>query len=77
MLLNALTIVMDILWIVVMRSVWSGKPAKNVENWKFFSNIRGITLFLSTINILLKIAATGFCALIHRGTKTAGTSAMH
>lgn len=55
---------MDILWCFTMRSVWSGKPAKNPQNWAAFDNIRGFTLFLSWINILIKVAACAILAKI-------------
>jgi len=68
-LLNLLTIGMDILWVLVMKSVWAGKPAKNVQDWKFFDNIRGFTMFLSYVNILLKVGAIVLLAIIYRGAK--------
>ena len=55
-----MTIAMDVLWILVMRSVWDGKPAKNANAWKAFENIRTITLFLSAVNIVLKAIAVFF-----------------
>lgn len=68
-MLNLLTIGMDILWVLVMKSVWAGKPAKNVQDWKFFDNIRGFTMFLSYVNILLKVGAIVLLAIIYRGAK--------
>lgn len=68
-LLNILTIGMDILWIVVMKSVWAGKPAKNVQDWKFFDNVRGLTMFLSYINIFIKVGAVLVLFYIFRAAK--------
>merc|ERR1712166_499320 len=62
--LNALTCILDILWIITMRSVWSGKPSKNASAWKAFDFIRGFTLFLSFVNIILKGVAMAFLANI-------------
>lgn len=77
-LLNLVTIGMDILWIIVMKSVWAGKPAKNVENWRFFDNIRGITMFLSYVNIAIKVSAVLLLVYIFRASKTSQpVSAMH
>jgi len=61
LILNAITIVMDILWCSTMSSVWSGQPAKNPQNWAAFARIRSLTLFLSSVNIILKAAA---CVLL-------------
>ena len=47
LLLNIMTIAMDVLWILVMRSVWDGKPSKNATSWKAFDNIRSLTILLS------------------------------
>ena len=55
MLLTIMTIVMDILWIFVMREVWAGKPLKNANSWKAFENIRSFTLFLSGFLTLCSI----------------------
>ena len=60
LLLNIMTIAMDVLWIVVMRSVWDGKPSKNATSWKAFDNIRSLTILLSVVNICLKGAAIFF-----------------
>ena len=68
-LLSVLTIGMDILWIVVMKSVWAGKPAKNVQDWKLFDNVRGFTMFLSYINILIKVGAVAVLFYINRAAK--------
>ena len=65
-----MTIVMDILWIIVMRSVWDGKPLKNANAWKAFENIRGFTLFLSFINLVLKSISLMFLYQIMRGGKS-------
>ena len=64
-----MTIVMDILWIFVMRDIWSGKPMKNANSWKAFENIRSITLFLSFVNVVLKVIAVMFLIPIMRGGK--------
>ena len=64
-----MTIVMDGLWIFVMRDVWSGKPMKNATAWKAFENIRSITLFLSFVNMVLKVIAVVFMIPIMRGGK--------
>ena len=66
-LLTVMTIVMDILWIFVMREVWSGKPLKNANAWKAFENIRSITLLLSFVNLVLKAIAIVFLIPIMRG----------
>ena len=68
-MLTVMTIVMDILWIFVMRSVWDGKPLKNANAWKAFENIRSITLFLSFVNMVLKGVALVFLIPIMRGGK--------
>lgn len=68
-MLSIMTIVMDILWIFVMHDVWSGKPAKNANAWKAFDNIRSVTLFLSFVNVVLKMIAVGFLIPIQRGGK--------
>ena len=60
LLLNVMTIAMDVLWILVMRSVWDGKPSKNATSWKAFDNIRSLTILLSLVNICLKGAAVFF-----------------
>jgi hypothetical protein len=75
-LLNLLTIGMDILWVLVMKSVWAGKPAKNVQDWKFFDNIRGVTMFLSYVNILIKVGAIVLLAIIFRGAKSTNSGSV-
>ena len=67
--MSVLTIVMDVLWILVMRDVWAGKPLKNANAWKAFENIRSITLFLSFVNIVLKAIAVMFLIPIMRGNR--------
>ena len=67
LLLNVMTIAMDVLWILVMRSVWDGKPSKNATSWKAFDNVRSLTIFLSFVNICLKAAAIFFLVPIQRG----------
>jgi len=74
-LLNLLTIGMDILWVLVMKSVWAGKPAKNVQDWKFFDNIRGLTMFLSYVNIFLKVGAILVLGYIYRAARQISTGA--
>ena len=69
MLLTIMTIVMDILWIFVMREVWAGKPLKNANSWKAFENIRSFTLFLSFVNMVLKAIALVFLIPIMKGGK--------
>ena len=69
LLLTAMTVIMDVLWIFVMRDVWSGKPMKNANSWKAFENIRSITLFLSFVNLVLKLIACVFLMPIMRGGK--------
>ena len=69
LLLNIMTIAMDVLWILVMRSVWDGKPSKNATSWKAFDNIRSLTILLSVVNICLKGAAIFFLIPIQRGQK--------
>ena len=69
LLLNIMTIAMDVLWILVMRSVWDGKPSKNATSWKAFDNIRSLTILLSVVNICLKGAAIFFLIPISRGNK--------
>ena len=69
LLLNIMTIAMDVLWILVMRSVWDGKPSKNATSWKAFDNIRSLTILLSVVNICLKGAAIFFLIPISRGVK--------
>ena len=69
-LLTVMTIVMDILWIIVMRSVWDGKPLKNATAWKAFENIRSFTLFLSFINLVLKAISLVFLIPIMRAGKS-------
>ena len=64
-----MTIAMDILWIVVMRSVWDGKPTKNATSWKAFDNIRSLTILLSIVNVCLKGGAIFFLIPIHRGNR--------
>jgi hypothetical protein len=68
-MLTVMTIVMDFLWVFVMREIWSGKPLKNANAWKAFENIRSITLFLSFINMVLKAIAIVFLVPIVRGSK--------
>merc|ERR1712010_167778 len=65
-LLNVMTIAMDVLWIVVMRSVWDGKPTKNATSWKAFDNMRSLTIILSLVNVALKAGAVFFLSPIHR-----------
>ena len=65
--LNAITIVMDILWCLTMSHIWEGQPAKNPANWAAFSKIRKITLALSWINVLIKCAACGISAMVMKG----------
>jgi hypothetical protein len=67
--LNALTIGMDMLWCITMQSVWSGKPSKNAAAWSGFDHIRSFTLFLSAVNIVLKVVACLFLVPIYRGSK--------
>jgi hypothetical protein len=66
---------MDILWVLVMKSVWAGKPAKNVQDWKFFDNIRGLTMFLSYVNIFLKVGAILVLGFIYRAARQISTGA--
>ena len=73
-MLTAMTIVMDFIWIFVMRDVWSGKPLKNANAWKAFDNIRTITLFLSFVNMVLKAIAVVFLIPIMRGSKVQNPS---
>ena len=61
-----MTIILDILWILTMRSVWAGKPAKNANQWKAFSNIRGIVIFLSFVNVSIKGAAVSLLFYINK-----------
>ena len=61
-----MTIAMDVLWIVIMRSVWDGKPTKNATSWKAFDNIRTLTIILSLVNVALKAGAVFFLIPIHR-----------
>ena len=61
---------------LVMKSVWAGKPAKNAQDWKFFDNIRGVTMFLSYINILIKVGAIVLLAIIFRGAKSTNTGSV-
>ena len=68
-MLTVMTVVMDVLWIFVMREVWSGKPLKNANAWKAFENIRTITLILSFINVILKCIAIVFLIPIMRAGK--------
>lgn len=65
--MNVLTIVMDILWCFTMSSVWAGKPAKNPNDWMAFARIRAFTMFLSSVNVVLKAVATVFLVHIYRG----------
>ena len=67
--MTVLTIIMDVLWIMVMREVWAGKPLKNANAWKAFENIRSVTLFLSFVNIVLKALAVIALIPIMRGNK--------
>jgi len=66
-LLTVMTLVMDGLWIFVMKSIWEGKPAKNANAWKAFDNIRTITLILSFVNMVLKAIACAFLFRIMGG----------
>ena len=66
---------MDVLWILVMRDVWAGKPLKNANAWKAFENIRSITLFLSFVNIVLKAIAVMFLVPMMRGNRMMQPSA--
>jgi hypothetical protein len=68
--LNGLTIAMDILWCITMQSVWAGKPSKNASAWAGFDRIRSFTLFLSAVNIVLKLVACVFLVPIFRGSKS-------
>ena len=61
-----MTIILDIRWILTMRSVWAGKPAKNANQWKAFSNIRGIVIFLSFVNVAIKGAAVSLLFYINK-----------
>ena len=67
--LSIMTIIMDILWIFVMRDIWSGKPLKNANAWKAFDNIRSVTLLLSFVNVVLKIVAIIVLIPIMKGGK--------
>ena len=67
--LNVMTIILDILWILTMRSVWAGKPAKNANQWKAFSNIRGIVIFLSFVNVAIKGAAVSLLFYINKANQ--------
>ena len=40
-----------------MGNVWAGKPLHNEKTWKAFDNIRGITLFLSWVNVLIRVSS--------------------
>jgi len=62
--LNIGLIIMDILWCLTMRSVWANKPLKNEAAWKAFDNIRSFTLFLSSVNIVLKAVAVVFLVFL-------------
>ena len=61
-----MTIVLDVLWILTMRSIWSGKPVKSATGWNAFSNIRGVTIFLSLVNVGLKGFAVGMLSFIKK-----------
>ena len=69
-MLNVMTIVMDILWILTMRSVWSTKPTKNATSWAAFDNVRGLTIFLSFVNVIIKVVAILFLWRIRQSAKS-------
>ena len=64
-----MTVAMDVLWIIVMRNVWDGKPTKNATSWKAFDHMRTLTIILSLANVALKLAAVSFLIPIHKAGK--------
>ena len=52
---------------MTMSSVWAGKPAKNPNDWLAFSRIRAFTMFLSSVNVVIKAVACGFLFKIFKG----------
>ena len=41
---------------VIRIGLGCGKPSKNATAWKAFDFIRGFTLFLSFVNVILKVS---------------------
>mmetsp|Transcript_17389 Transcript_17389/g.31383 ORF Transcript_17389/g.31383 Transcript_17389/m.31383 type:complete len:152 (+) Transcript_17389:1648-2103(+) len=64
--LNAFLLVIDFIWIVTMSSVWGGVPQHFVAEWESYSGMRSFVLFLSVINLLVKVAAIGGLGMLFK-----------
>ena len=69
--LNAALVVVDIVYCYIMSGVWGGKPVHHEKVWKAFDNIRTITLWLSYINIAIRVVAILLLSMIMKPDKDA------
>ena len=57
LLLTTLLTVFDLVWLILMGSVWHSSARENVEAWESLAGIHHFVLFLSWMNWILKVTA--------------------
>ena len=55
LLVTGVILVMDVIWVLAMRSVWGSKPFNNHTTYAVFDYLRTFVLLVSYINIIVKI----------------------
>lgn len=55
-----------------MSTVWGGVPQHFVAEWESYSGMRSFVLFLSVINLLVKIGAIGGLGMLFKDRLLAG-----
>ena len=63
-ILNVALLIFDLVWVFTMGSVWHGKPTHDKIIWEGFSGLHTFIITLSVINIIIRIIAIIFLALI-------------
>ena len=58
LILNVVIGVLDLIWLIVMGSVWHSTPDENVEAWESLSGMHSFVLFFSWINWILRVSFT-------------------
>ena len=53
--LNIVIGVLDLIWLIVMGSVWNSTPSENVEAWESMKGIHHFVLVLSWLNWLVRV----------------------
>ena len=61
--LNALLLVFDVAWMMTMGQVWHGRPAHDQAIWAGFKLLHNFILFMSGVNILLRLVALVFLCI--------------